>query len=167
MSVKEAVVNVVKPERASALEPLLRRAPGVVLGLAGLAVMGGSWRLGLTQDGSMGPGLWPFMAAVLLVVSSVGIVLGPVEERDAEDDATFFPPAAIAAIVAMAAFAALLTTIGITTSIALVSLFWLKVLAGEKWLLSVVMSLVLAIVIYFLFIQVLDIPLPVDAFLPR
>jgi len=146
---------------------LLQRAPGVVLGLCAVAVAGGSWRLGLTDEGSVGPGLWPFIAAVLLLVSSsVGIAAGRGEERDASPGEAV-PAGVVAAIVAMAAFAALLTTIGIVTAIALVTLFWLKVLAGEKWVLSAVVSVVLAGIVYGLFIHVLEIPLPVDAYLPR
>lgn len=152
--------------RPKLARPLLQRAPGVVLGLCAVAVAGGSWRLGLTDEGSVGPGLWPFIAAVLLLVSSVGIVAGTVEERDASPGEAV-PAGVVAAIVAMAAFAALLTTIGIVTAIALVTLFWLKVLAGEKWVLSAVVSVVLAGIVYGLFIHVLEIPLPVDAFLPR
>lgn len=156
----------VSAEHSKLAGPLLRKAPGVVLGLSGMAVAGGSWRLGLTDEGSVGPGLWPFIAAVLLMVSAVGIVAGPVNERDAElDEAVRL--GVVAAIVAMAAFAALLATVGIVTAIALISLLWLKVLAGEKWTLSVVTSFVLAGVVYGLFIHVLEIPLPVDAFLPR
>lgn len=145
---------------------LLQRAPGVVLGLCAVAVAGGSWRLGLMDEGSVGPGLWPFIAAVLLLMSSIGIAAGAVEKRDASPEEAA-PVGVVAAIVAMAAFAALLTTIGIVTAIALVTLFWLKVLAGEKWVLSAVMSVVLAGLVYGLFIHVLEIPLPVDAFLPR
>lgn len=154
------------PARPTFIELLVRRMPGVVLGLIAIAVAGASWRLGLTHNGSIGPGLWPFAAAVLLLVSSVGIVSSSDKESNVESGAAL-PSRVVVAIVAMAAFAALLTTIGVATTIALVTLFWLKVLAGEKWLLSVIMSVLLAGIIYALFIHVLEIPLPVDAFLPR
>ncbi|KXF52665.1 hypothetical protein AXA44_09640 [Rhodococcus sp. SC4] len=164
MSATETVTAA--PARPMFIEPLVHRMPGVVLGLGAIAVAGASWRLGLTHNGSIGPGLWPFIAAVLLLVSSVGIVAGSDEERDVEPVAAL-PPGVVVAIIAMAAFAALLTTIGVATAIAVVTMFWLKVLAGEKWLPSVVMSVLLAGIIYTLFIHVLEIPLPVDAFLPR
>ncbi|MBY3998487.1 tripartite tricarboxylate transporter TctB family protein [Rhodococcus fascians] len=156
----------VTPARPTFIERLVRRMPGVVLGLGAIAVAGASWRLGLTHNGSIGPGLWPFSAAVLLLVSAVGIVIGSDDEGDVKPGAAL-PPRVVVAIIAMAAFAALLTTIGVATAIAVVTLFWLKVLAGEKWLLSLVMSTLLAGIVYTLFIHVLEIPLPVDAFLPR
>jgi putative tricarboxylic transport membrane protein len=154
------------PVRRTVTGPVARCMPGVLLGVAALAVAGASWQLGLTEGNSIGPGLWPFIAAILLLVSSVGIVAGAVEGRDAEPPEVV-SPGVLAAIIAMAAFAALLTMVGVATAITVVSMFWLKVLAGERWLMSVVVSVVLSGTVYALFIHVLDIPLPVDAFLPR
>ncbi|ALV39960.1 hypothetical protein AU252_01255 [Pseudarthrobacter sulfonivorans] len=136
------------------------------LSLAAVALMVMSLPLGLSENGQMGSGLWPFLAASLLLVSAVAMVFGKPPKLDHERPG--FPVwSFVLAIAVLFGFAVLLTSMGIFTASTVAAFIWLRFLAGESWRLSAIIAVALGAIVYGLFIQVLNIPLPVDAFLPR
>jgi putative tricarboxylic transport membrane protein len=134
--------------------------------LAAIAVMTMSLQVGPIENSQMGAGLWPFLAATLLLVSAVAMMLGR-PRAASQERPDFAPRPFILAIAVLFGFGLLLTSFGIFTASAVAAFVWLKFLAGESWRLSAIIAIVLGAVLYGLFIQILDIPLPVDAFLPR
>lgn len=141
-------------------------ASGAVLAVLATGAMVMSWQLGLTREGSPGPGLWPFLCGGLLLACSAGVAFGPVPAPE-DPETEFRPIKLISAIALMFAFILLLTTLGVVTATVVVGFTWLRFIAAESWRLSVVLALAVGLTVYLVFIVALDIPLPLDVFLPR
>lgn len=140
--------------------------PGILLLAAGAGAAVLSLRLGLTFGGLPGPGLWPFLASVLMIAMSAGVLLTPLHrlcEPMTRSEVTQIAPA----VAILAAFVALLPTIGTVSACSLTGVVWLRFVAHEGWRLSLILPPVLGFAIYMVFVVMLRVPLPVDAFLPR
>lgn len=140
--------------------------PGILLLATGVAAAAMSLRLGLTVRGVPGPGLWPLLASVLIVVTAVGVVLRPRHrlcEQLTRSEVTQTAPA----IAIMVAFVALLPTAGVVTACTLTGVAWLRLVAHERWILSLALPPAVGLAIYLTFVVMLQVPLPVDPFLPR
>ena len=98
-----------------------------------------------------GPGTWPAIVSVTLVV--LGIVLAVRGRRTA--DAERFTRTAflvLAAVGGMVLFVAVIGVIGFEIPTTLLALFWLRFLGRERWRTSIVLSLAITIVFYLLFV---------------
>lgn len=141
-------------------------ASGAVLAVLATFAMVMSWQLGLTRGDSPGPGLWPFLCGGLLLACAAGVALGPVPAPE-DPDTEFRPVLLISAVGLMFAFIVLLTTLGVVTATVVVGFTWLRFIAAETWRLSIALALAVGLIVYMVFIVALDIPLPLDVFLPR
>jgi putative tricarboxylic transport membrane protein len=106
-----------------------------------------------------GAGLWPFVISILIVaLSLVLLVIG----RKLEDSERFTRTSllVLVGVASLVAFAALLPTIGFEIPALLLCALWLKVLGGESWRSTVLVSIGTVAAFYLLFLYGLRIPLP-------
>jgi hypothetical protein len=61
----------------------------------------------------------------------------------------------------------LLATLGVVTASTIIGVLWLRFLVRERWRVALTVPVLTGLAIYMVFIRLLDVPLPVDAFLPR
>jgi putative tricarboxylic transport membrane protein len=129
---------------------------GAAIGAAG-AVLAAGYGLGSLQH--PGPGLWPFVVSVLIVMLSVVLLAVGRGLADAEAF-TRSSVLTVVGIVTFVAFGLLLPLTGFEIPGLALCVIWLKFLGGESWRNTVVISVVTVTVFYFLFLYGLRIPLP-------
>jgi hypothetical protein len=130
----------------------------VVVALGGAAFVG-SLGLGVGSPSNPGPGTWPAVVSVILVILGIALAFQARRAQDAErfTRAGFL---VLAAIASMIAFVALIGVIGFEIPAALLAFFWLRILGRESWRLSVVMSLGITVAFYLLFVGALGVTIP-------
>jgi hypothetical protein len=129
---------------------------GIAVGVGGAALAFG---YGLGSLNKPGPGLWPFVVSVLIaILSAVLLVAGRgLTDSEAFTRSSVLPVAGVATFVA---FGVLMPLIGFELPALALCVIWLKLLGGESWRNTVVISVVTVAVFYFLFLYGLRIPLP-------
>jgi len=147
------------PARHGLRGQLHRLGPLVVLGV-GVAALVGAAGLSLGELTEPGPGLWPFIVALLLTGTSLVLVV-------IDDPADFEPwtrsSARIAGgVVGLAVFILAFEAIGFLLPAFLMLLLWLRVFGGESWRWSLGLGLAGSVGIYLLFDQLLGVPFPDD-----
>ncbi|CAM3714684.1 tripartite tricarboxylate transporter TctB family protein [Nocardioides zeicaulis] len=106
-----------------------------------------------------GPGLWPFVVSVLIVVLGLVLLL----RGRALDDAEKFTRSSLLVLVGAATFLALgvlLPVVGFEIPAVLLCIVWLRFLGGESWRSTLVISVLTTAAFYLLFLYALSIPLP-------
>lgn len=140
--------------------------PGSVLLVVAVAAVALSVPLGLVHDGRPGPGLWPLVVSVVTAVAAVVVLARPALRR--AEPATRRESASVAAAIGLlVAFVVLLATFGVVTATVVVGLVWLRFLVRERWLVAATVPVLTGLAVYLLFVRLLTVPLPVDAYLPR
>ncbi|MER6561775.1 tripartite tricarboxylate transporter TctB family protein [Streptomyces sp. NPDC001027] len=141
------------------------RIVGIVPALIGLAAAIESVRLGVWVDSRPGPGLWPLLAATLTVVA--GVVTALTDQSAFEGLQSGELKRVLLALGLLSLFAAFFEQIGIFSSSVVLVTAWLRCVAGSTWKTSVLTGVASAVSCYVLFVELLALPLPVDAFLVR
>jgi len=133
----------------AAIAPLLLGAAGAV----------GSVQLGLGEVTAPGAGLWPFTICVLIVLCSAALLIGGRRFWDAE---AFSRNSLVVAIgvLTLVALVIALPYVGFEIPCALLCFVWLRFLGGEKWWVSIVISLGITLAFWLIFVLALRIPLP-------
>lgn len=106
-----------------------------------------------------GAGLWPFAISILIVaLSLVLLVIG----RKLDDSERFTRTSLLVLVGAasLVAFAVMLPTTGFEIPALLLCVLWLKVLGGESWRSTVLVSVGTVAAFYLLFLYGLRLPLP-------
>ena len=106
-----------------------------------------------------GPGLWPLVVSVLIVVLAVTLLV----VGRSLDDAEKFTRASLLVLAGGATFIGLgllLPTIGFEVPAILLGIVWLRFLGGETWRSTILVSVLTTAAFYVLFLYVLSIPLP-------
>jgi putative tricarboxylic transport membrane protein len=136
----------------------LYRLGPLILMLFGVAALLAARRLGLGELSAPGPGLWPFMVAILLTATALVLLF--------IDDPTEYEPwtgstAGIAVgLVGLGVFIVLFQTIGFVIPAVLMLLFWLRIFAKEPWRWAVPLAVIGAVVFHLLFVEALAVPFP-------
>lgn len=106
-----------------------------------------------------GPGLWPFIIAVLITVLAVALLAVGRHLADTEQftRASFLPAVGVLTFIALGF---LLPVIGFELPSLLLCVVWLRFLGGESWRSTAVVSVCTVAAFYFLFLYGLRIPLP-------
>ncbi|MGY1723514.1 tripartite tricarboxylate transporter TctB family protein [Blastococcus sp. SYSU DS0533] len=173
MSVRTTPATGATTESSATARPVAPgRGPGRRLAVAGVPSalgIGGlllSAQLGVWDESLPGPGFYPLLASALITGAGVTLFL---RQSDAElEDATPGETARVAlGIGLLLAYAVLFPLLGVVTTSFVISLLWLKVLARESWRTSLAIAVGATAFIYVLFVRLLQLPLPLDAFLPR
>ena len=128
----------------------------LALGLTG-AVLAYGYGLGTLKR--PGAGLWPFVISMVIVTLSLLLLVIGRHLLDAEK----FTRSSLLVIIGLATFvgiAVLLPVIGFEIPSLLLCVVWLKLLGGESWRSTVIVSVVTVAAFYLLFLYGLRIPLP-------
>lgn len=152
----EAIEHEYRPPTAGALTNVFTAAAIVVLGIAALV---GASALGVGSASQPGPGLWPLLISVLLVVLGVALLLGARRTADAEK----FSRSSwlvLAGLASMVGFVAVIGVIGFEIPAALLCFVWLRFLGRESWRMSIITSLVVVAGFYLVFVAALGVPIP-------
>ena len=106
-----------------------------------------------------GPGLWPFIVCLVIIVLSLSLLV--VGRRLADSEA--FTRASVLPVVGVLTFiamGALIPVIGFEIPALLLCVVWLRFLGNETWRSTVVISVCTVAAFYLLFLYGLRIPLP-------
>jgi putative tricarboxylic transport membrane protein len=157
--IRAEVTHELEEERPPAGGPAYQ----VVGALVALAVGAGaaflSYGYGLGSLSRPGPGLWPFVASMAIVVFAVILLVGGRALTDSER----FTRSSVLPVVGLLTFVgvgALIPTIGFEIPSLALCVIWLRFLGGESWRTTVVVALATTTAFYFLFLYGLGIPLP-------
>ncbi|WP_188509622.1 tripartite tricarboxylate transporter TctB family protein [Conyzicola nivalis] len=133
----------------AAVAPLLLGVVGVI----------GSVQLGLGAVTAPGPGLWPFAICLVIVLCSAALLIGGRRFWDAE---AFSRNSLVVAIglLTLVALVIALPYVGFEIPCAVLCFVWLRFLGGEKWWVSIVISLSITLAFWLIFVLALRIPLP-------
>jgi putative tricarboxylic transport membrane protein len=134
---------------AGALIPLALGVFGLVNGL----------RFGVGDPRDPGPGMWPLMMSVALIVGSLVLLAF---ERDEHDYEKYTRGAVLNlyGVLSLVAYVLIFSNLGFELATAGVTAFWLKVLGGETWRSTILVTLLVTVVAYLLFVTLLGAPIP-------
>lgn len=139
---------------------MYRLGAAVPLALGALALVL-AYRLSLRDFTDPGPGLWPFITALVVVMSAVAVL---VTERDGRDYESFSRAARDIGLglVSLLVFIALFEQIGFLIPSFLLLVFWLRVLGRESWTLTLAIAVASTAAFYVVFATLLGVPFPPD-----
>lgn len=128
----------------------------LVVGIGG-AVLAHGYGLGSLRR--PGPGLWPFVISVVIVVLAVTLLVTGRRLVDSEafTRASVLPAVGILTFIGLGA---LLPVVGFEIPALALCVVWLRFLGGETWRSTVLTSVLTVAAFYFLFLYGLRIPLP-------
>ncbi|PXY27141.1 tripartite tricarboxylate transporter TctB family protein [Prauserella muralis] len=135
-----------------------RIAAAVPLAIGALAAVA-SWQLGVGDTADPGPGLWPLIVSVAMVVVSAVLFLQP---RPTGTEERFGRESLVVAVgvLSLLGYALLFERVGFEIPTVALLVLWLKVLGRESWRMTVAVSLVASAASYLLFITGLEVSLP-------
>jgi hypothetical protein len=139
--------------------PISNLVTAVVIAALGVAAIVGSLALGVGSPGQPGPGTWPLLMGVALLVLSAVLAFLARRTTDAER----FTRASwqvLAGLVTMILFVSAIGVIGFEIPAALLTFVWLRYLGGESWRLSIVISIAVVIAFYAIFVGALSVRIP-------
>jgi putative tricarboxylic transport membrane protein len=134
-----------------------RIAPLVLLAL-GIAALAGAYGLGLGELTRPGPGLWPFLVAVLVTGTTAALVL--VDDPADYEHWTRQTARIAAGLLSLGVFIVLFQVIGFVVPAFLMLLLWLRVFGGESWRWAFGLAAGGAVVFHLLFVEALGVPFP-------
>ena len=132
---------------------------GVFLIIIGLVGAYCSQELGIGKISSPGPGLWPFVLSILIIVTSLVTIIS---ERKSEKFSLFSSESkdVLYGVILIAAYGFLFEILGLAICSLIFVFAWTKFLGKESWRISFAVSVVVTVVLYLVFIQALDLPIP-------
>jgi len=153
------VAHELEEHRPPAGGPAYQVVPTLValaIGVTGAVL---SYGYGLGTGRRPGAGLWPFVISVMIIaLSLILLVVG----RKLQDSERFTRTSLLVLVGAasLVALAAMLPTLGFEVPALLLCALWLKVLGGESWRSTVLVSVGTVAAFYLLFLYGLRLPLP-------
>lgn len=139
---------------------IARWAAVAVLAAVGAVAIVMSIDYGLGTGTRPGPGLWPFIAAVLMLGATAVVAI-----TDTLDDYEAWGTESVRTLLALASlivFGVLFTLLGFTLPAILLMLLWLRMFGQMRWLTAAVTAVVGAVVLFLLFDVALGVPMPRD-----
>lgn len=130
---------------------------GIIVAAVGLAALVLGWGLGFGSLTDPGPGLWPAIVSVVLVVTGVVIAI---RRPDDTEPFTRQVVAVLLAAASLAGYAAVIEYVGFEIPTVVLLALWLRFLGSEGWRVTAVVSVVATACAYGLFISLLGVPLP-------
>lgn len=142
--------------------PLIGR---LCVGLIAVILAGAVWQsyqLGLGSLGAPGPGLWPFaIGVVTFALSVVLLILGVTWSSTAEGGNRWV----IAAIAAFIVYVAILPVLGFVLASIPVAFFFTRVVGNGGWIASIATGILAPVGAYYIFSELLAVPLVGPSFL--
>ena len=105
-----------------------------------------------------GPGLWPFMVALLITGTSA--ILLVIDDPDDYEPWTRGTATIVGGLVSLGLFIVLFQLIGFLVPAVLMLLLWLKLFAEEPWKWAVPLAFGGAVALYLVFVTALGVPFP-------
>jgi hypothetical protein len=152
----EAVEHGYRPPMAGMVSNVVTALAVVVLGVAALV---GATSLGVGRAEEPGPGTWPLLVSVVLVVLGGALLLGVRRTSDAEKFSSS-GWLVLAGLATMVVFVAVIESVGFEIPAALLCFVWLRFLGREGWRMSVITSLAVVAGFYLVFVAALAVPIP-------
>jgi hypothetical protein len=145
-----------RPPPAGPLANLVTAALALAVGIAAAI---GSVALGVGTAGAPGPGTWPLLVSVVMVVLTAVLALRARHTDDAERF-TRSSWQVLFALATMVGFVAVIGTIGFEIPAALLMLAWLRFLGRESWRVSILTSVAAVGAFYLIFVAALSVRIP-------
>lgn len=164
------------PESSGSDDPRIvsNRTMDIVLALLLLGVSAvfitDSTRLGFRWIDNEGPasGYFPFYIAVMLAIASIGNLVGAVLRRTADGDETFVGKAALGRVLAVLipsiVYVAMVQYVGIYVASAIFIFFFMMLIGREKLVRTLIVSIAVPLVLFFMFEVWFLVPLPKGPF---
>ncbi len=143
--------------RRSVVSQLHRVGPLVPL-VMGLYTLLAAYRLSLGELTNPGPGLWPFIVAIL--ITATGAVLLVIDDPDDYEPWTRGTAHIAGGLVSLGVFIALFKVLGFLLPAMLMLLLWLKVFGKEPWRWAVPLAVGGAVGLHLVFVEALGVPFP-------
>lgn len=105
-----------------------------------------------------GPGMWPLIVATVMGITALLLVWLDIREDYESWDRRSVR--VIWAVVTLGVFVALFPILGFVISAFLILFVWMKFLAKESWRLALLLSVVGALVLNYIFVDLLAVPFP-------
>lgn len=154
---KPAVVSEPDRKERGGVRHLFRIAPAVVA-VFGIAAILGARSLPFGELTAPGAGFWPIVVAAIVVVTAALLVF-----RDIPADYERWSGRSLAILVGVAVLGGFIVSfqvLGFALSAFGLLLVWLRFLAREPWLLSLVLALTGAIGLHLIFAEFFAVPFP-------
>jgi putative tricarboxylic transport membrane protein len=139
--------------------PVLGAVAGAIPVALGLVTLWYARGLGFGRLGDPGPGLWPSIVAVLLVLAGAAIAARARVARDTEAF-TRGTATVVVGAASLAVYTYLFELVGFEIPTVLLLALWLRFLGGESWRVTAMVSVLATAGAYALFITGLGVPLP-------
>jgi putative tricarboxylic transport membrane protein len=141
----------------------LHRIGPLVALLVGVYALVASYRLSLGELTAPGPGLWPFMVAMLITaVSAILLVIDDPEDYEPWTRGTLL---IVGGFVTLGVFIVLFKALGFLIPAMVMLLLWLKIFGEEPWKWAVPLAVGGALGLYLVFVEALGVPFPEGALL--
>lgn len=140
-------------------ETIVRYLSATIPLLIGAVSLIYSYSLGLGNVSDPGPGMWPFLASVGVIVSSIIVTITMSE--DYESFATKNTLHGGLSILAITLYILLIILIGFFISSFLFFILWLKFMNGDTWVTSLTVAVVGTASAYVLFVVLLGVRVPI------
>lgn len=134
------------------------RAGALTLVVVGALAAVQAWSLGIGSAGDPGPGLWPFLIGLALVVVSATLLLRP--DPDAVEPIGRDAVLVAAGAASLVAYTWLFERVGFEIPTMLLLVLWLRVFGRDRWRITVAVAVGTTIAVYLLFIVGLGVSLP-------
>lgn len=144
------------PPQAGTLTNLLCGIAVAALGIFGLLQ---AFSLGVGAATAPAAGTWPLILSVLMTVLGVGIMLAAPRLHDAEKLTRNALGVAVGAASLLIAVE-LMPHMGFEIPALLMMVFWMSVLARERYIVSIPVAAVTVIAFYLIFVTGLSVPIP-------
>ncbi|WP_052690593.1 tripartite tricarboxylate transporter TctB family protein [Pseudarthrobacter chlorophenolicus] len=146
-------------EKPPAAGPLANAASSLVVLGVGIGALVLSVAMGLGTLSAPQPGLWPFMASCVMVALGLfQLILGR-HNRDAEKF-TRMSLAPLIGLATLATMVALMPVIGFEIPALVLCVIWMKFLGGETWRSTILISVLVVVAFYAIFILALGTSIP-------
>lgn len=140
-----------------------RRITPAVLTVLGVVATIESVRLGLGDPTEPGPGAWPLLASVGVLVTSVWLFITGVERCE---KVVLSDLARVAtAIASVAFFVVMFPLVGMPVPAFVLLVVWLR-LFGESWRLTLVTAGLAVVALQIVFVELLGVPFPIGPLAP-
>ncbi|PMB98096.1 tripartite tricarboxylate transporter TctB family protein [Brevibacterium luteolum] len=144
--------------RDSPTNRLVLRLVPAFLAIIGAVQLILSMRIGLGELRQPGPGLWPAVTGVALLAAALfGFFLDGVTDYEKWSKRSLL---IVAGIAMMGLYIPVMLSVGFLVSSAMLTTLWLRFFSRERWIVSLLLGVVGAGLIYVIFDLLLGVPLP-------
>lgn len=130
-------------------------------GLLGALVIVGSVGLGPGSLREPGPGFWPLIAGLMILLASFTL-RAPKDDEPRPETFSHNPRRLITALLSVAAFIAAFTAVGLVLPVLSLLVLWLRALAGMRWWSTLLTAVSVTGVLTAGLVYGLGVPLPSD-----